>query len=275
MGGSVPHVPGSDIVEAIYDALDRGAAAEAWDLARRALVSAPDDPVLRFLCGQALLELDRPAEAASELKRASDLETTDGEFRTYYAWALFRACRFEAATKEIERAVVSAPGIPELHHVRGLCLERAGDFADADLEFRRAAKLDASSFPPPLRFSSEEFERQLDVARGALDERFRQHMDAVTILIEELPPDALLLEEAPPLDPEHLLGLFSGVPLNLQDSFAPGGELPPRIYLFKRNLERFTASGAELAEQIRVTLYHELGHYLGMSEEELDESGYA
>jgi predicted Zn-dependent protease with MMP-like domain len=44
--------------------------------------------------------------------------------------------------------------------------------------------------------------------------------------------------------------------------------------LFKRNLERSAGDAAELAEQIRVTLYHELGHYLGLDEDALEDLGY-
>jgi predicted Zn-dependent protease with MMP-like domain len=265
----------SKVVEAICEALENGDPAQAWLLARRALSSAKSDPVLHFLGGQALLELDRPAEAVRELTQSAKLEPEDQEFRIYRAWALFRACRFDEALHEIQRVAAGPEPFPELHYVRGLCLERSGDRVEADRQFRLAASMDPEAFPEPLRLSSAEFERQLDLARRSLHEEFRSHLDTVTVLVEDLPDDALLREESPPLDPEHLLGLFCGVPLNLQDSFSPGGELPPRIYLFQRNLERSSASKSELAEQIRVTLYHELGHYLGMSEAELDDSGYA
>ena len=267
--------PEPEIVEAIYDALEAGNPREAWDLARRALSSSDGDPVLHYLGGHALLELDRPGEAIGELKRATELEPGDGEFRVYLAWARYRACEFDSAWIEIQQVGEIKPPIAELHHVRGLCVERTGDFRLADREFQRAADLDSENFPAPSRFTLEDFERQLDVARAALHEDFRRHLDTVTVLVEDLPSDALLLEEEPPLDPEHLLGLFHGVPLNLQESFSPGGELPPRIHLFKRNLEHFTTDAADLSEQIRVTLYHELGHYLGLTEEELEDSGYA
>jgi len=267
--------PQSEVVEAIYDALEHEEPAQAWELVRRALARSDEDPVLHYLGGHALLELDRPGDAVVELARATELEPGDGEFRVYLAWAQFRACAFDDALREIRRIDKIEPPIPELHHVRALCIERTGDLRLADLEFQRAAELDPETFPLPSRVTAEEFERQLDVAREALHEEFRRHLDTVTVLVEPLPSDALLLEEAPPLDPEFLLGLFSGVPLNLQDSFSPGGELPPRIHLFKRNLERYTSSAGELAEQIRVTLYHELGHYLGLTEEDLEESGYA
>ena len=71
-----------------------------------------------------------------------------------------------------------------------------------------------------------------------------------------------------------MLGLFDGVPL--PETGDPEAMLRPnRIFLFQRNLERMSASREELQEQIRVTLYHELGHYLGFEEEDMDDLGLA
>ena len=95
----------------------------------------------------------------------------------------------------------------------------------------------------------------------------------MTLTVDDLPADSLLRAEQPPLDPE-LLGLFVGVPLSEQSSFSPGGELPPGILLFKRNLERLALQPAELIEEIAITVYHELGHYLGLDEQELEDLGF-
>ena len=121
------------------------------------------------------------------------------------------------------------------------------------------------------RTSSQDSSRRPETA---LPETFRKHLDQVGLLVEDLPSEELLFEETPPLTPE-LLGLFTGVPLDGESHASAGGELPPRIYLFKRNLERNVRGPAELAEQIRVTLYHELGHYLGLEEDDLEQAGFA
>ena len=46
-----------------------------------------------------------------------------------------------------------------------------------------------------------------------------------------------------------------------------------RMLLFKRNLEKIASSRAELIKQIRITVWHEIGHYLGKDEEELEKLG--
>ena len=264
-----------ETVEAIYDALDAGRPDEAWALARAALTTVgDDDAVLHVLAGRALVELDRPDEAVARLERAVELDPEDPDFRADLAEALFLACRFDDAAQHARHAVGLEAELPDAHYLLALVLERRGRFDQAERHFERAAAGDAERYPLPCRVGPEEFGRQLEIARAALPEEFRAHLDRIGVIVEDLPPDELLNEERPPLTPE-LLGLFCGVTIEGRSHFSVGGELPPRIYLFKRNLERNARRPDELAEQIRVTLYHELGHYLGMEEDDLDDAGYA
>jgi predicted Zn-dependent protease with MMP-like domain len=48
-----------------------------------------------------------------------------------------------------------------------------------------------------------------------------------------------------------------------------------RVILFKKNLEKWCRDADELVEQIHVTVKHEIGHYLGFSEEDLERLGLA
>jgi predicted Zn-dependent protease with MMP-like domain len=261
-------------VEAIYDALDAGHPERALALARGTLKKLPhDDPVLRFLAGRALVEMDSPDDGAAELLRAVELDPDDAEFRTDLAEALYLCCRFDEAVEHARRAVALDDAFADAHYILALLLER-GASARAERHFERAEQLDAERFPAPCRVSRDEFGRQLERAREMLPDAFREHLKNVGLLVEDLPHETLLKEEAPPLNPE-LLGLFTGLTLDGQSYLSPGGELPPRIYLFKRNLERTVRQPAELADQIRVTLYHELGHYLGLDEQDLEQAGYA
>ena len=261
--------PDARIIDEIYEALDRGAPERALARARHTMESAvEDDPVIHFLAGLALLELERPAEARTELERAVELDPEDAEFRARLALASFRCCRFDEAERQAQLAVEADAKLPESHWVQALVLERRGRWEDADRGFARAAELDPEGYPIPARMDRESFERHLADAMDRLPETFRKHLDRVAVTVEELPAEPILLEEHPPLDPEQLLGLFVGVPHGEEGAFV-SGQLPPRILLFKRNLERLVLDGDELEEEIAVTLYHELGHYLGLDEQEL------
>jgi predicted Zn-dependent protease with MMP-like domain len=261
--------PEFDLVEAIYDALDANDPEQALELARQGLSEDDDeDPVIHFLSGIALLDLDEPEQAADTLGRAAQLDPEDAEFRANLALALFRACRFSEATEEVERAAECDPALPDAMYVRGLLLEREGSTERADEQFRHAAELDPERFPAPTRLTRTVFEEQIERARASLPDEFIRRLDEVAVTVETLPSEEILREEDPPMDPE-LFGLFVGVPLTGRSTFSPGGDLPPRILLFQRNLERCFPEPEELVRQIALTLYHELGHYLGMDEDEL------
>ena len=109
---------------------------------------------------------------------------------------------------------------------------------------------------------------------GQLPAEFRRALDTTAVVIDPMPTRALASGSHPGETPPDLLGLFVGRGLydrTPEDS----GEMPPTVYLFQRNLERAARDHEELVEQIRVTLFHELGHALGFDEEGVDEMGLA
>jgi Zincin-like metallopeptidase len=65
-----------------------------------------------------------------------------------------------------------------------------------------------------------------------------------------------------------LLGVFHGVPTTKKSIFdLPSG--PDHIVLYQKNIESVCSNEAEVREQIRLTVIHELGHYFGLDEEQL------
>jgi predicted Zn-dependent protease with MMP-like domain len=254
----------------IYDFLEAGEPERALAGARIALKREGDDPVLRFLAGQALLDLDQPGEACVELARAVELDPDDPEFRSKHAFALFKACRFHEAEEQSRLAVEADPGCPDALDVRGLLLERRGEFREADAMFREASKLDPERFPALHRLDRDAFDA---VLAGALDElrgqpAFGAHVDEVAVTVDEIPSDDVLLDGQPPLDPE-LLGLFVGTARDEIGWQGPMVGAPPRILVFRRNLERYCLSREQLHEEIVRTLRHEFAHYLGFEEEDM------
>lgn len=256
------------VVEEIYDALDAGDPRSALARARIALHEIGEDPVLYFLAGTALLDLDEPDAAAEDLERAVALDPDDAEFRATHAYALFKACRFDDAAAAAKKALEADPGLPDALHASALILEREGNVEESDRRFARAAKLDPERFPPPVRISREEFEKEVLAAGEMLPAEFRKHLAEVAVTVEDLPSVEVLVEENPPLDPE-LLGLFVGSALDELSFQGPVAAQPPRILLFQRNLERQVDDEEHLREEIARTLHHELAHYLGFEEEEM------
>ena len=91
---------------------------------------------------------------------------------------------------------------------------------------------------------------------------------------ERLENVEVLIEDEPPPDQPHLLGLYEGVPLTERGS-GYFGVLPDRITLFRRQIETASADDEDLREVVRETVVHEVAHFFGISDERLDELGWS
>ena len=112
----------------------------------------------------------------------------------------------------------------------------------------------------------EEFVNVAEETLDSLPEEFRIRIQNVAILVEDFPA----YQRPPKLRQRRrlLLGIFHGVPATKRSVFnLPTG--PDHIVLYQKNIEAVCSSEAEVRHQIRQTLIHELGHYFGMTEEQL------
>lgn len=112
------------------------------------------------------------------------------------------------------------------------------------------------------------FERLVADALASIPRRFRDAMDNLAIVVEDEPSRGLL-EEMEIEPPDTLLGLYQGVPLT-ERAWGYGNALPDRILLFQGPLERDSDDEDDLIVAIGETLIHEIGHYFGLSEEEIE-----
>ena len=113
------------------------------------------------------------------------------------------------------------------------------------------------------------FEKLVADALASIPHPFREAMKNIAIVVEDEPSRALLREMgiAPP---DTLLGLYSGTPLT-ERRWDYGNTLPDRIQLFQGPHERSSKNEDDLVVAIAETLIHEIGHYFGMSEEQIEE----
>jgi len=112
----------------------------------------------------------------------------------------------------------------------------------------------------------EEFVNVAEEALDSLPEEFRSRIRNVAILVEDFPPN-----QKPPQPGQQrrlLLGIFHGVPAT-QKSVFDVSMGPAHVVLYQKNIEAVCSSKAEVSQQIRQTLMHELEHYFGMTEEHL------
>jgi predicted Zn-dependent protease with MMP-like domain len=113
------------------------------------------------------------------------------------------------------------------------------------------------------------FEQRVAEALSGLPVRFRRAMSNIAIIVEDEPSPALL-EEMDIEPPDTLFGLYHGTPLT-ERQWAHGNALPDRILLFQGPHEREAEDEDDLVASIAETLIHEIGHYFGLSEEEIED----
>jgi predicted Zn-dependent protease with MMP-like domain len=96
-----------------------------------------------------------------------------------------------------------------------------------------------------------QFEAAAQAAMDSIPEEFQPYLVNTMFIIEES-------------SPEGLLGLYEGA-----TAMGAGEGMPERITLYKRSHELATNSTAELIEEVRRTILHEVGHHFGMGEDDL------
>jgi len=109
-----------------------------------------------------------------------------------------------------------------------------------------------------INLSHSRFERLVARALSRLPEEFKSRLDNVAVLIEDEPPE----------DMPDTLGLYEGVPLiarSVDDVL-----LPDQITVFKGPIERACSTEKEVEDEVRLTVLHEVGHFFGLDESQLE-----
>ena len=123
-----------------------------------------------------------------------------------------------------------------------------------------------------IRLSEEEFEEMVVRCYEGLPEGLLGYLQNLDIVVEEWPSEEVLADTGTGRA-DGLLGLYMGVPRLERGDDLPF--LPDKITLYQRPIEGMCGTREEVAEEVRKTLLHEVGHYLGMDEEHLDRLGYS
>jgi predicted Zn-dependent protease with MMP-like domain len=117
-----------------------------------------------------------------------------------------------------------------------------------------------------------QFEALVAKALRRLPKRFKGKIENIAVVVEDWADDETLTDVGVE-PPDTLYGLYRGIDLTRRDS-AYGNVLPDTITIYQGPIEEDCADEAEMAELVRDTVIHELGHYFGLDDSQLDELGY-
>jgi len=116
-----------------------------------------------------------------------------------------------------------------------------------------------------VEMSRQEFERLVSAALDEIPPALARRMSNVVVLVED---------DAPADDPQ-LLGLYEGVPLTERDEWWAAGSLPDRILIFRNPTLAICADEAQVAQEVRITVRHEVAHHFGIADERLHALGWS
>lgn len=229
-----------------------------------------DELVFEFelLRATAYNQLGEFGEALKSLAVALNLDPHHPEALLEQGQAYFELCRFDEARRVYQALTQEFPDEPWAHHYLGLLAERRGERPEPFFEKARALAPD--DFPPAVHLSAEAFDRAVAEAIDALPEHAKPALENCVIDVQPIPSNEDLKEGGvSPL----ILGVFRGLGLDERSPTEAAHHETSRITLYQNNLERFARTREELLDEIRITVLHEVGHLLGLDEDELYERG--
>lgn len=219
----------------------------------------------RYFAAKAHFRLGNDAKALALLEAALRDAPGDIELLSWKAHVLYESGQYEPSKLAHEKCLQLDGEDPGIWWDYGLVMEKIGDETEARRAFERAHELDPEDFPLLVPISAAEVEA---VARRTLLELpadFREAILDVPVIVDDFPSREFVLEH-PTLGPQ-ILGLFTG------NTHYESHPVPTAILLFRKNLEKIAANREELEAEVRTTLLHEIGHYLGLNEDDLRERG--
>ena len=260
-----------DVRAGVDDALDRGDGDEALQLARESLRRQPDAEGW-YLLGVSLFSTGDHDEGTRALQSALDLDPSHVDAYVALGDEAIVRLAFEEARRMLNGALRIDALHPVARRLRAGLREREGDLDGAARDYLTAALADPDAFPVPTPLDDDTLEAITEAVLNSLHPSLREYLANVPIVVDEV-PSLDVLEDLPHAHPFELLGSFAGRTLAEPVSGDAWSALPPTIGLYRLNLARVSAARQELESELRVTLLHEIGHFLGLDEEELAERG--
>lgn len=186
----------------------------------------------------------------------------------------FENCLFEDAKEILEEIEEQFPGEPETAFQLALILEREkGQEEKAKKLFQFAYEKDPETFHLPLKISKEELSKLANDVVGEIKAPFQKELKKLPIFVEELPAEDDLIDDEETLSPS-IWGLFKGRNAAEEDDLGASGRIvPPQIVIYRRNLCRDCQDMKELRQELKITILHEVAHYFGLSEEDVEKLG--
>lgn len=126
-----------------------------------------------------------------------------------------------------------------------------------------------------VKLSDEEFEAAVQDAIDSIPEQFLDELDNLAFIVADEPEEEDFEGDGYYTEEGDLLGLYDGMALTERDGGYGFGDYPDTITVFKGPHERLGDDRAVVLEEVRKTVIHEVAHYFGLDEDQVEDMGYA
>lgn len=273
-GGGGDREEGAEhLLDLAEQALDQGDVEQALELCREVLEGDPRHAGALFVAADAERSLGDLERAEVAYRAVTQVAPDHSAAWSGLAAVQFDQLRFDEARASVLRALRSDVRNGEAYFVRAMLRERRGDLAGGCRDYLRAARADPDGYPRPETLTDAMITAVVEEAKQDLHPSIRTYLEQVAFVVEEVPGEDLCREFDPPALPGEILGFFSGSALSDRAGDDPWSVLPSTIVLFRKNLERIAWDRQHLVEELKITVLHEVGHFLGLDEDDLEARG--
>lgn len=225
-----------------------------------------------FLIEVETLRGEDPTAALEKLQGAAKEVTRRPEVKLLAADLTWEISGPEAALPLVESLVRDVPDYADARYLLGSLYDELGKDRQMVEEFLEVLRLDEGL---DSGLNAEEGQELEDLIVSAAEETvaglpqaFRERLQSVPILVSARPDEELVREGFDP----RALGLFEG-PTDLSHQNNEASAVPTRIVLFSANLLAESVDEEQLKSEVATTVLHELGHYFGLEEDDMERLG--
>ena len=114
----------------------------------------------------------------------------------------------------------------------------------------------------------------LDIGPEQFEDLVAEALDGIPDELARLVENVVfVVEDDSDVEGGRLFGLYEGVPLT-ERGFSYAGAMPDRITIYRYPILAYCRTMADVVEQVRITVVHEIAHHFGIDDDELHDLGY-
>src|SRR5687767_11918723 len=133
---------------------------------------------------------------------------------------------------------------------------------------RHRTKILEPGLPLPMQLNRRQFEELVADALDAIPPELASLMEDGVVVVDGWPKEEQLDEHG------DVFGLYEGTDHLARSPLSYSGAMPDRITIFRGPLSMACRTSEDLAEEILVTVVHEVAHHFGITDERLEELGW-